>query len=149
MEPSPSVRIRAYGAAPEASPVMPSRLLIIDDDPLLRRILTLVLEQEGYVVETSAEGLDALARIESAPPALILVDISMPGLDGLELLRRLGNLPVVPPAIVVSARVDASRAARALGAVDFIAKPFDIEQLASVVARVLHTSSNGHIPDGR
>lgn len=143
------MRIRAYGAAPEASPVMPPRLLIIDDDPLLRRILTLVLEQEGYVVETSAEGLDALARIESAPPALILVDISMPGLDGLELLRRLGHLPVVPPAIVVSARVDASRAARALGAVDFIAKPFDIEQLASVVARVLNTSSNGHIPDGR
>ena len=98
----------------------------------------MVVVADGYQVETAADGLEALTKIETAAPALVLLDVAMAGMGGLELLRSLGEMPAGPPAVVVSAHVEAARQARSLGAVEFIAKPFDIERLLSVIAQALN-----------
>ena len=112
-------------------------LLIVDDDPAIRRILRLVLEDEGYQVETAANSTDALSKLQTVQPDLMLVDIEMPGLDGLELLDRVAQLPQAPPSIVVSASVESRGRAREAGAADFVGKPFDVDGLLSTVASVL------------
>jgi CheY-like chemotaxis protein len=127
---------------------MPSCVLVVDDDARIRRMLTMVLHEGGYEVETAADGLEALRKVESGSPALLLVDIQMPGIDGLELLRRLGDLPSAPPTIVVSAQVGAARQARSLGALEFIAKPFDVDWLLSVIERTLGTEERTALPVG-
>jgi len=120
-------------------------LLVVDDDPAIRRILTLVLEDEGYEVETAADGLEALSKVEEAPPDLLLLDLRLPRMDGIDLLMRVGELPVTPPSIVVSA-LDNRHLARAAGAADFVRKPFDFEVLLDSVASVLDAAERGEGP---
>ena len=116
-------------------------ILIVEDDDAVRQTLADILEINGYVVCQAADGRDGLEAALTAPPALIITDINMPGLTGFELLervRRHDELKTVP-VIVITAKVDraAMRLGMELGADDFITKPFtEDEVIHSVRARL-------------
>jgi DNA-binding response OmpR family regulator len=103
------------------------RVLLVDDDPDIGRFLSLLLELEGFAPEIATRGEEALHACERERPAAVLLDVAMPGLDGLELCRRLRGSGLDCPILVVSARPGAEVGLRALeaGADEFIRKPFD------------------------
>jgi DNA-binding NtrC family response regulator len=117
----------------------PARILVVDDDDNLRWVLKTQLEEMGYTVSTAASGEDAFVAIEKEPPALVLTDLKMPGLSGMELVDRIrSEYPEVPSVIItafgtIQSAVQAMRA----GAYDYLTKPIDFEELALVVHRVL------------
>jgi CheY-like chemotaxis protein len=115
---------------------MPS-VLVVDDDADVRVLLETYLELEGFVVLTAANGRDALARLRHTRPSVILLDLMMPIMDGLEFRRRQQSLPDLCdiPVVCLSARHDAQQAARLLGVVDCVGKPFELETLVAVLRR--------------
>jgi CheY-like chemotaxis protein len=118
---------------------MSETILIVDDDHGLRATLSAVLEDEGYTVVTAFDGRDALEKIEAAPPALMLLDIGMPRMDGYELVEELERrgLRTRIPVLVVTADGRAEEKARRVGAQGWVAKPFTIEGLTAQVSRAL------------
>jgi two-component system, LytTR family, response regulator LytT len=116
----------------------PMSALIADDEPLARDELKFLLEEIGdvEVVATAANGLEALDAIERLDPALAFLDIQMPGLDGLGVVRRLRERQIDPPHIIFSTAYDqfALEAFR-LEAMDYILKPVDRDRLADTVSR--------------
>lgn len=117
----------------------PARILVVDDDESLRWVLQTQLEDMGYAVSTAQDGHQALAVIEKEPPALVLTDLRMPGLSGMELLDKIrSDYPEVPVVIMtafgtIQSAVEAMRS----GAYDYLTKPIDCEELGLVVSRVL------------
>jgi DNA-binding NtrC family response regulator len=117
----------------------PARILVVDDDDNLRWVLQTQLEDMGYVVSAAADGHQAVAAIEKEPPALVLTDMKMPGLSGMDLLDKIhSEYPEVAVVIItafgtIQSAVQAMRA----GAYDYLAKPIDYEELGLVVNRVL------------
>jgi two-component system, OmpR family, KDP operon response regulator KdpE len=109
-------------------------VLVVDDDPAIRRTLAITLRARGYEVRAASGGRSALELIEESAPDVILLDLGLPDMDGLTVLRRVRGHSQVP-IIVVSARTGSLDKVEALdqGADDFITKPFSIEEL---VARV-------------
>lgn len=114
-------------------------ILVVDDDESLRRVLQLQLREAGYEVSTASDGAAALAKVEEEPPALVIADLKMPGMSGLDLLTKLREgFPEITVIIItafgtVSSAVEAMKA----GAYDYITKPVDYEHLLLVVARAL------------
>ncbi len=104
---------------------MPQTILVVDDEPQLVRALRGYLEQAGYRVATAGDGPAALAQYKHEKPDLVLLDLNLPGLDGLEVARRLRTLAEVP-IIMVTARVEETDrlVGLELGADDYITKPF-------------------------
>ena len=104
-----------------------ANILIVDDDSHINGMLTEVLAQEGYTVQSAYSGTEALLRLQSTPPDLILLDLMLPGLSGEALLPQISGIPV----IVVSAKADVADKVGLLlgGAVDYITKPFEMEEL--------------------
>jgi two-component system, OmpR family, KDP operon response regulator KdpE len=107
-----------------------TRLLLVEDDPQMQRALTLTLSARGYEVETVGAGRDALAAVARSVVDIVVLDLGLPDMDGVEVLsaiRALGTIPV----IVLSARLDRNEKVRALdsGADDYVTKPFDFEEL--------------------
>ncbi len=126
-------------------PALRPAILLVDDDPILRSVLARRLTREGFEVRAAATGDAALAALERGWPALVIVDLMMPGMDGFELCRRIKRLVDLP--IVVLSAVDASEAkVRALEqyAEDYITKPFDPDELVARVQRVLHRTAGAH-----
>jgi DNA-binding NtrC family response regulator len=120
------------------------RILLVDDEPNLRKVLGALLQQEGYEVLAEADGASALARIRSAPPDsfdIVITDLRMPGMDGMELLRALGREEPGLPVVLLTAHgtVDTAVEAVKLGALDFLEKPFDRDQINQVVAKAVAT----------
>jgi DNA-binding response OmpR family regulator len=113
------------------------RVLVVDDDPDIVQFLATLLELEGISTARAGGADDALAACAAEPPDAILVDVAMPGLDGLGLCRQLRSSGVACPILVVSARPapDLPRRAREAGADEFVRKPFDN---ADLVARLRH-----------
>ena len=112
------------------------RVLIVDDNPLNIELASYVLQEDGFIVEAAVDGDDALARIPAFQPDLILMDIQLPGVDGLTLTRQLkANLPV--PFSVVAFTAYAMRGdeekMRAAGCDGYIAKPIDVATFAAQV----------------
>lgn len=121
---------------------MGKHILVVDDDTLLRRSLGLQLEQAGYRASSAATAEDALALARRDRPDLVLLDIGLPGMDGLEAMRRLQQDMDVP-VILVSARrreLDTILGLE-LGADDYITKPFNADVLLAHVKAVLRRSS--------
>jgi two-component system KDP operon response regulator KdpE len=119
-------------------------ILLVDDDPTILSVLARRLAREGFDVRTAPSGQGALASLERGWPALLVVDLMMPGMDGFELCRRVKRIADLP--IIVLSAVDASEAkVRALEeyAEDYITKPFDPEELVARVQRVLRRTSTG------
>jgi len=107
-----------------------SRILLVDDEVALQRAVSTLLRSRGYEVVVASGGHDALRQAETAPPDLVVLDLGLPDLDGLEVCRRLRDL-VSAPIIVLSARTAETEkvAALDLGADDYVTKPFGPEEL--------------------
>lgn len=117
----------------------PHRLLLVDDDEKLRRILTLRLEAEGFAVTEAESGEDALSKLKAARPHFVLADLRMPGINGIELLRQIQQRRPGLPVVILTAHGDIPDAVEATqaGAVDFLTKPVDKERLLECIARYL------------
>lgn len=120
---------------------MAKQILIVDDDALLRRSLAFNLEQAGYQVRAAANAEDALAIAQRNLPDLVLLDIGLPGMDGLDALRNIKdrfNLPVI---FVTARRRELDEVlGLELGADDYVTKPFDIGVLLAHIKAVLRRS---------
>jgi len=134
--------------APRASnaPVSAARVLLVEDDPTVREVVVRYLEREGIVVDAVGDGLVALDHAESCWPDLVVLDLMLPGIDGLEVCRRLRERAPVP-VIMLTARGDEDDRVMGLelGADDYIAKPFSPRELTLRVQAVLRRSS-GALP---
>ena len=119
----------------------PSRpvVLLVDDDAAIRRAVGAGLELEGFRVVRASGGRAALAAVEAVAPAVILLDLSMPDLDGLEVLRRLRASGDDVPVCVLSARDDVDDRVRGLqeGADDYVVKPFALEEVTARLQALL------------
>ena len=125
-------------------PALRPAILLVDDDPTLRAVLTRRLERDGFDVRAVASGPEALGAMERAWPALLVVDLMMPGMDGFELCRRVKQIADLP--IIVLSAVDASEAkVRALEhyAEDYVTKPFDPDELSARIHRILMRTDSG------
>ena len=124
-------------------PVRPA-VLLVDDDPTLLAVLSRRVARAGYEVRTAASGAVALRQLDHGWPALLVVDLMMPGMDGFELCRRVKQLADLP--IIVLSAVDESEAkvsALELYAEDYVTKPFDPDELVARIQRVLRRASIG------
>jgi DNA-binding response OmpR family regulator len=110
---------------------MAEKLLIVEDEVKLARMLEMELTYEGYEVEKALDGQTGLEKALSAAPDLILLDIMLPGIDGMEVLRRLRMQGIQTPVILLTARDSVSDKVSGLdtGASDYVTKPFAIEEL--------------------
>ena len=116
---------------------MPERpILVVDDDPGILDAVAELLRLEGYEVETAANGMAALEAIDRARPALVLLDMRMPVLDGWGVARMLAERGVRVPILVMTAARDGASWASEIGADGFLSKPFGIGDLLEAVRRV-------------
>ena len=131
-----SPRIVSTSASPEKAPV---HVLIVDDEAATRSGLSRLLAAEGYSVETADGGRAALDLVSARQPDVVVTDLKMPGMDGLELLAKLHEQDRELPVIVATALADLGSAVTAMraGADDFIAKPVELDQLTLVIERAL------------
>jgi CheY-like chemotaxis protein len=113
----------------EAASLMSSTVLVVDDDPAIRAVLADVLTFEGYDVLTAGNGQEALQRIASRQPDVVLLDMRMPVMDGWEFAHALQDRGLRLPICVMTAESDPGSWASAVGADAFIGKPFDVTQL--------------------
>jgi DNA-binding response OmpR family regulator len=123
-------------------------ILIVDDDALMRRSLTFHLEQAGYRVHAAANAEDGLAFVQHSPPDLVLLDISLPGMDGLDALRELkahDNLPVI--FLTAHRRELDEVVGLELGADDYITKPFDVDVVLAHIKAVLRRVNENSRPE--
>jgi DNA-binding response OmpR family regulator len=119
--------------------VTPKRILIVDDDPSICLTLSLALNDLGCELETAHSGEIALATIEQRNLDIVLLDIWMPGIDGMEVLRRIKLIAPQIRVIMMTAHggVESAVTAMRLGAVDFIQKPFTPPEIRNLVAAVI------------
>jgi DNA-binding response OmpR family regulator len=129
---------------PVAAPVAAAAaaaVLVVDDDPFIQKVLRLNLELEGYAVTTASDGEEALERLAGARPDLVVLDVMMPGLDGLEVLRRIRESPETAdlPVILLTARGSEEDMWEGWqrGVDYYLTKPFDIEDLLRSMDRLL------------
>ncbi|MEE4597870.1 response regulator transcription factor [Streptomyces sp. DSM 41524] len=121
----------------------PSRILIVDDEPAVREALQRSLVFEGYATETAVDGLDALAKVGSYDPELIVLDVLMPRMDGLTAARRLRATGVTLPILMLTARDTVGDRVTGLdaGADDYLVKPFELDELLARIRALLRRSS--------
>jgi DNA-binding response OmpR family regulator len=120
-------------------------VLLVDDDAAIRRTVAAGLELEGFEVVAASGGRPALAALETVRPAVVLLDLSMPDLDGLEVLRRMREAGDHVPVCVLSARDEVDDRVRGLqaGADDYVVKPFALEEVAARLHALLRRRPAG------
>ncbi|HLG56165.1 MAG TPA: sigma-54 dependent transcriptional regulator [Vicinamibacterales bacterium] len=118
-------------------------ILLIDDDDSLRRVVEYNLQEEGHRVITAADGASGLQAYQAQPIDLVLSDIRMPEMDGLELLTRLKAMQADLPVIILTAHgtIDSAVEAMKLGAFDYLTKPFNREQLKAAVRKAFEVAA--------
>jgi two-component system, OmpR family, response regulator MprA len=116
-------------------------ILVVDDDPLIRASIGVGLEFWGFRVSTAGDGHAALDAIAEEEPAIVLLDMRMPGLDGRGFARELARLGRQIPIILISAEPNLQALARDIGAVAWVVKPFDLGRLFASIDRVLDSSA--------
>jgi len=121
------------------------RILVVDDDDSVISVMQQFFATAGYRVEFAQHGGDALTLVQHDPPDLVLLDLMMPGMNGVEVLQRILALRATLPVIIVTARADATLAeqTRALGAFAYVTKPFEFAYLARIVHLALTRSGEG------
>ncbi|GBE15325.1 MAG TPA: sigma-54-dependent Fis family transcriptional regulator [Proteobacteria bacterium] len=117
---------------------MSRKILIVDDEPGMRGLLSRVMEKVGHYAMAISGGEEAIHLIEGEEWHLVIADIDMPGMDGIELLKRIRSMDRVLPVIMITAyaTVESAVEAMKLGAFDYITKPFQMDELKIVVAKV-------------
>jgi DNA-binding NtrC family response regulator len=116
------------------------KILIVDDEEGMREFLTYMLEGESYQVFTATNGLEALEKLRQEEFALVLADIKMPGIDGLEMLRRIKEIDEQAVVIVMTAYASLDSAIKAIkfDAYDYLVKPFaDTDKVLSIIEKGL------------
>jgi DNA-binding response OmpR family regulator len=122
----------------DEEPADGARILVVDDDASTRTLLRRMLTMEGYAVDEAADGPGAMARVASTPPDLILLDIMMPGQDGLDVLEGLRRDSEVPVILLTARNEEADRVLGfRFGADDYVVKPFSTAELTARIAAVL------------
>lgn len=118
-------------------------ILIVDDDKQIRELLTLYLSKENFIVEEAADGVEAIRKTEQLKPGMILLDIMLPVLDGIEVCRQIRKFSRVPIIMLTARAEDEDRImGLELGADDYITKPFNPREVVARVKAVLR-----RIPD--
>jgi len=122
-------------------------VLVVEDEPDIRSLIVHHLEREGFRCRTAASGDEALARLRSTPPDLVVLDLMLPGMDGLEVCRRVRADPAIAtvPIIMLTAKADEVDRVVGLemGADDYLAKPFSTKELVARVRAVLRRARPG------
>jgi len=114
---------------------MAQQVYITDDDPLMRRFLKKALDHEGMATKTFESGVALLSALDTLQPGVILLDIRMPELDGVQVLEQMRSRTRIHPVLILSSHGDVATAVRAVraGAIDFIEKPFSVSSLVQRV----------------
>ncbi|MEW5762452.1 MAG: response regulator [Bacillota bacterium] len=114
-------------------------LLIVDDQPAIRQLIREALAGEGYEVKTAASGCEAIAFVAARRPDLIITDLKMPGMNGLEMLAEIQRIAPGIPVILITAygELSSTQEAERVGVRRLLIKPFDINDLRAVVRRLL------------
>lgn len=115
------------------------KILLLEDERMLNDAIAEYLLAQGHHIDTCTDGNDALARVKSEDFDLLILDINVPGIDGLELIERLHALKIRPPVIYISALVDIEEISRAfdLGCYDYLKKPFHLKELSLRIDKVV------------
>ena len=118
-------------------------ILVVDDEPNIREIVGLYLERAGFQVRLAADGPAALQALTAALPDLVILDVMLPGIDGLEITRRLRREGATPVILLTARREEADRIeGLELGADDYVVKPFSPQELVSRVRAVLRRTQS-------
>jgi DNA-binding response OmpR family regulator len=126
----------------------PARVLVVEDDPTVAEVVTRYLEREGFVVESVGDGNEALARADEQLPDLVVLDIMLPGLDGLEVCRRLRSRAPIPVVMLTARGTEEDRVLGLdLGADDYVSKPFSPRELTARVKAVLRRAAGSSLGD--
>jgi len=120
-----------------------SQILVVDDEPAVRRALERALRLENYEVELAADGREALDALAERPPDAIILDVSMPGIDGLEVCRRLRASGDRTPVLMLTARdgIDDRVTGLDVGADDYLVKPFALRELQARLRALLRRTA--------
>jgi DNA-binding response OmpR family regulator len=122
---------------------MNRKIILIEDDALMRRSMAYNLEQAGYQVITAANAEDGLAIIQNNPPDLVILDIGLPEMDGLEAIRRIKEAHRIPVILVTARRRNLDEVVGLeMGADDYVTKPFDVDVLLAHIKAVLRRYEN-------
>jgi DNA-binding response OmpR family regulator len=123
------------------------RILLVEDDERIRTSTRLALEEEGYEIDEAESGESALANFAAHPADVVLIDVMLPGMDGMECCRRLRQTSTVP-IIMVTARTDTREVVAGLeaGADDYVTKPFVATELAARIAALLRRARSSGAP---
>lgn len=107
------------------------RILVADDDQQVRQLLKILLTRQGYHIDEAKDGIEALSMIERVQPGLVFLDIGMPGMDGLEVLRKTRQKYPTMSVIIMTGmnQEEVWKKAMTSGATDYIVKPFSLDQL--------------------
>lgn len=122
------------------------RILVIDDDPAVTSVLKRGLSYEGFAVESAGDGIEGVASLRERPADLVILDIMMPGIDGLEVLRRIRAADESLPVLLLTAKDASPDQVRGLelGADDYVTKPFTFEVLVARVHALLRRQQAQH-----
>ena len=120
-----------------------SRVLVVDDDPTVSDVVRRYLERDGFVVESAADGAATLAAAAARPPDLVVLDLGLPGVDGLEVCRQLRSHGPVPIVMLTARGSETDRIlGLELGADDYVTKPFSPRELVLRVQSVLRRAAS-------
>ena len=113
----------------------PGKILVVDDDPEVRMATRDFLSSKGYDVSVAEGGRDALRQLDSSPADVVLLDVAMPDMDGLETLKRIVSAHPNVPVIMVTGNADIEITSKVLqlGAADYVPKPFDLDYLNEAI----------------
>ncbi len=127
-----------------ASDSRPLRVLVVDDEPMVREVVTAYLERDGFVVAAVADGRAALDALATSAPDLVVLDVMLPEVDGLDVLHRLRRHSEVPVILLTARAEEPDRVlGLELGADDYVVKPFSPRELAARVRSVLRRARPG------
>jgi len=141
----PSAKSPIAAEQPKTSKVANNRILVVDDDSVVRGSLAAVLEVEGYLVDEASNGMEAVTRAIAHPPGLVLLDINMPDWDGWTAFRQLDRVTPLLPVILITARPHQYEKAVRLGVDAFMEKPLNIPVLVRAIKRLSSEDEKRHV----
>lgn len=126
---------------------MAQKILVVDDEQNIRELASLYLQKEGFTVESAADGREAIARFNDVQPAMVILDVMMPGMDGFDVCRELRRAHNVPILMLTARNDDVDKiVGLELGADDYMTKPFNPREMVARVKAILRRSEGGRRP---